>query len=245
MDVVVIKLGSSVLADGTGALRDLSVRVAEICALRAVGIQPVLVSSGAVACGVGALGLAGRPEALAGLQATAAVGQGVLIAHYRAWCQPHGMIPAQVLLTADDLARDIARANALATLRQLLAWGCLPVINENDTTATGELTFGDNDLLAAGVAALIGARLLVVLGDQPGIIAPDGTVMSQITGDPRRVAHAEIAGAGRGGIASKLQALAIARGAGICAVVASGHADGVIPALVRGDAVGTWCHPVG
>jgi len=239
VNIIVIKLGSALLADDRGTLRDLSVRVGEICALRGEGIHPVLVSSGAVACGTASLGI-DRPADLVDLQAVAAVGQGVLIARYREWCAPHGVIPAQVLLTAEDLERTASRGNARATLQQLLQWGVLPVINENDTTATAELTFGDNDLLAAGVADLLDVRLLILLGEQEGIIDPSGGVIPVVS-DPGSVAIAELPGSGRGGMASKLEALARSRAAGIDAVVASGIADGVIPAVVRGGAVGSWC----
>ena len=147
-DVIVIKIGSSTLVDEQGVLREdvLVARVAEIAALRDAGMHPVLVSSGAIACGLGVLGIASRPDALPDLQAASAVGQGALFARYITAFAAHGVVPAQVLLTSADLEHRTSYVNAQNTLERLVALGTVPEINENDTTATDEL---DDASLAA------------------------------------------------------------------------------------------------
>ena len=251
-DVIVIKIGSSTLVDDHGALREqvLQRRVGEIAGLRARGLHPVLVSSGAIACGLGTLGIAERPDALPDLQAASAVGQGVLFARYIAEFGSHGVVPGQVLLTSADLEHRASYLNARNTLERLIALGAVPVINENDTTATDELTFGDNDVLAAQVAILLRARLLMLLTDRDGLYAPgpDGPeLINEVPAGtaPDDIALADLAGSGRGrgGIASKLASAAMATGSGVACVIAGGEADGVIPAAVAGDAVGTRFAP--
>ena len=253
-EVIVIKLGSSTLVDEQGRLREevLARRVAEVAGLRSSGLHPVLVSSGAIACGLGTLGFAARPEALPDLQAASAVGQGALFSRYITEFGRHGVVPGQVLLTSADLEHRESYLNARNTLERLVALGAVPVINENDTTATDELTFGDNDVLAAQVAILLRARLLVLLTDRDGLYAPgeDGPV--RIEAVPEGTALEDIAladlpgsGRGRGGIASKLAAVAMATGSGTACVIASGENDGVIPAAAAGDAVGTRFAPSG
>ena len=247
-DVIVIKVGSSTLVDGTGTLREeiLARRVADIAALRSRGLHPVLVSSGAIACGLGTLGFAARPEALPDLQAASAVGQGELFARYIGEFGRHGVVPGQVLLTSADLEHRASYLNARNTLERLVALGAVPVINENDTTATDELTFGDNDVLAAQVAILLRARLLLLLTDRDGLYAPgpDGPariaeVAAGTAPDDVRLADLAGSGRGRGGIASKLASAAMATGCGVSCVIASGEDDGVIAAAVAGEPVGT------
>ncbi|MDH3227108.1 MAG: glutamate 5-kinase, partial [Thermoleophilia bacterium] len=152
--IVVAKLGSSTLVDPGGALRTdtLAERVADLVEVRRRGHRVVLVSSGAIACGLGQLGATDRPTALPDLQAASAVGQGVLFQHYVDAFRPHGVLPAQVLLTSGDLQSRRSYLNARNTLERLLELGTVPIVNENDTVATDELTFGDNDILAAQVA---------------------------------------------------------------------------------------------
>jgi glutamate 5-kinase len=195
----------------------LSRRVGEIAALRSRGLHPVLVSSGAIACGLGTLGVPSRPDALPDLQAASAVGQGVLFSRYITEFGSHGVVPGQVLLTSADLEHRASYLNARNTLERLLSLGAVPVINENDTTATDELTFGDNDVLAAQVAILLRARLLVLLTDRDGLYGP-GSSGPEIIGHvpagtaPDDIALADLPGSGRGrgGVASKL-ASAVAR----------------------------------
>ena len=253
-DVIVIKIGSSTLVDGDGALRAdvLSRRVAEIAALRAAGMHPVLVSSGAIACGIGTMGLPARPDALPDLQAASAVGQGVLFARYITEFGRHGVVPGQVLLTSADLEHRASYLNARNTLERLLELGAVPVINENDTTATDELTFGDNDVLAAQVAILLRARLLMLLTDRDGLYGPGPSGPVRIDEVPAGTAPDDIAlaslpgsGRGRGGAASKLASAAMATGSGVACIIASGEAEGVIPAAAAGQPVGTRFAPSG
>ncbi|MFP5452038.1 MAG: glutamate 5-kinase, partial [Thermoleophilia bacterium] len=171
MSIIVVKLGSSTLVAPDGQLRHdvLEARVRDLVRIRRQGQRPIVVSSGAVACGLGRLGFEARPTGLADLQAASAVGQGVLFQRYSELFAPHGVIPAQVLLTSADLATRTSYLNARTTLARLLDLGTVPIINENDTTATDELTFGDNDVLAAQVAILLGADRLLLLTERDGL----------------------------------------------------------------------------
>jgi glutamate 5-kinase len=252
MAVLVVKLGSSTLVDPGGALREdvLDARVRDLVRVRRQGHRPVLVTSGAIACGLGRLGLSERPSALPDLQAASAVGQGVLFQRYAEAFAPHDVVPAQVLLTSGDLAARASYLNARTTLRRLLDLGTVPVINENDTTATDELTFGDNDVLAAQVAILLGAAWLLLLTERDGLYA-QGPGGPELLGDvpagtgPHELALAEMGGsaAGRGGIASKVASASMATGGGVTCVIASGTAEGVIPAVASGHHVGTRFSP--
>ena len=251
MSAFVVKIGSSTLVDASGALRDeiIESRVRELVRIHRQGLRPVLVSSGAVACGMGRLGMAERPAGLPDLQALAAVGQGVLFQRYVEAFSPHGVLPAQVLLTSADLDRRSSYVNARNTLVRLLDLGCIPVINENDTTATDELTFGDNDVLAAQIAILIGASRLLLLTDRDGLYVDAGNG-PELIGDvpagtrPTDLNLASVAGgSGRGGISSKIAAAMMATSAGVGCVIASGVEEGVITAVSSGHHVGTRFNP--
>ena len=172
---IVVKVGSSTVADDHLRLRRrlLAGLVADIAELVHGGRRVVLVSSGAIACGQHVLGVTERPRQVPALQAASAVGQGRLFAHYERLFGDHELTAAQVLLTSEDFARRDSYVNARNTLRRLLAWGVVPVINENDTTATDEIRFGDNDVLAAQVAIMLRADLLVLLTDQDGLYTSD------------------------------------------------------------------------
>ena len=232
MAVIVVKIGSSSLVDSQGRLRDevLDARVGDLVRLHRQGHRPVLVTSGAIACGLGRLGITDRPSALPDLQAASAVGQGVLFQRYLESFAAHSTLPAQVLLTSADLERRVSYVNARNTLERLLDLGTVPVVNENDTTATDELTFGDNDVLAAQVAILLRATWLVLLTDRPGLYAKGRDGRPELLGDvpagvaPEDIALAEMdgSGAGRGGVASKLASATMATAAGVTCVVASG-----------------------
>src|SRR5438309_4875670 len=181
---VVIKLGSSIVAGDSGEpRRDVLEGVCRVVASRrAAGDEVVLVSSGAIAHGMKVMALGGRPRAIDELQAASAVGQGKL---YRVWdelLREQGATSAQVLLTFFDLSARLHYLSARQTLRKLLEWRVVPVINENDTTTTDEISFGDNDFLAAQVAILLGAELLVMLTDAGGVF----------TADPRTSAAAQL-----------------------------------------------------
>jgi glutamate 5-kinase len=260
-DRVVVKVGSSSLTTATGEIADdkITALAAALAARHAAG-QVVLVSSGAIASGLVPLGLTRRPSDLATQQAAASVGQGLLIARYTAAFSRHGIRTGQVLLSADDLMRRTHYRNAQRTLDRLLELGVLPVVNENDTVATEEIRFGDNDRLAALVAHVTRARALVLLSDVDGLY----------DGDPRRgAAHriSEVRGRadlegiqlgrglkagqgghtgqkgsnqavpGIGGMATKVEAAMIASAAGIPTVVADAASA---PAALAGDPVGTY-----
>lgn len=244
---VVVKIGSSSLTtpDGRLAPERLTALVDVLAARRAAGGQVVLVSSGAIAAGLGPLGLAARPRDLATQQAAASVGQGLLVAHYTAAFARHGLQVGQVLLTADDTVRRVHYRNAHRALTRLLDLGIVPVINENDAVATDEIRFGDNDRLAALVSHLVHADALVLLSD----------VDSLYTGPPSRdgsrriasVVHAEDlegidvasrgSAVGTGGMVTKLESVAIATQSGVPVVLTS--AAQAAQALA-GEDVGTW-----
>jgi len=247
---VVVKVGSSSLTTAAGEIADdrITALAAALAARHGAGTQVVLVSSGAIASGLVPLGLTRRPSDLATQQAAASVGQGLLIARYTAAFARHGIRTGQVLLSADDLMRRTHYRNAQRTLDRLLELGVLPVVNENDTVATDEIRFGDNDRLAALVAHVTHAKALVLLSDVDGVY----------DGDPRRGTAQRIAevrgqadlegirlgrglraghGSGIGGMATKVEAALIASAAGIPTVVADAASA---PAALAGDPVGTF-----
>jgi glutamate 5-kinase len=245
---VVVKVGSSSLTTTDGGIDPDRVRrlVAELAAVRARKTEVVLVSSGAIAAGLAPLALRRRPRALAVQQAAAAVGQGLLVHRYAEELAAHGLVAGQVLLTADDMTRRSHYRNAHQTLAKLLELGVLPIVNENDTVATAEIRFGDNDRLAALVAHLVHADLLLLLSDVDGLYdahprEPGSTMVSEVsladdlTG--LRVGGAAQAGVGTGGMRTKLDAARIATGAGIPVVLTSADRAG---AALAGEEVGTW-----
>ena len=244
---IVVKVGSSSLtaADGSLDLPALRHLVAVLAARRTAGQQVVLVSSGAIAAGISPLGLPGKPKDLATAQATASVGQGLLVARYTEAFARHGQTVGQVLLTAEDLIRRQNYANAQRALERLLALGVVPVVNENDTVATDEIRFGDNDRLAALVSHLVRADALVLLTDVDGLYdgppSRPGTRMIRTVTTGADLAGVEVTGRGSdigtGGMVTKLDAASIATGSGIPVVLTS--AANVEPALA-GEEVGTW-----
>jgi glutamate 5-kinase len=171
---VVVKIGSSLItAGGKGLDREAIAGWADqMAGLRAAGVDVVLVSSGSIAEGITRLGLKSRPKNISELQATAAVGQMGLVQAYEACFQAHGIHSAQILLTHADLSNRRRYLNARTTLRTLLGYGTVPVVNENDAISNDEIRFGENDTLGAMVANLIEADLLVILTDQPGCSTP-------------------------------------------------------------------------
>ncbi|MFC6019742.1 glutamate 5-kinase [Plantactinospora solaniradicis] len=210
----------------------------------------VLVSSGAIAAGLAPLGLPRRPRDLATQQAAASVGQGLLIGRYSAGLARHGRTVGQVLLTVDDVTRRAHYRNAYRTLRKLLDLGAVPIVNENDTVATDEIRFGDNDRLAALVAALVHADLLVLLSDVDALYTGDparpGTVRIEEVRDEQDLAHVAVgragrAGVGTGGMVTKVEAARIATGFGIPVVLTSAS---LAPDALAGAEVGTFFHRV-
>jgi len=230
--------------------------LAQVCAAvaerHAVGDELLIVTSGAIAAGVSALALAGRPESVEALQAASAVGQGRLHPIYDELLRRHGVTAAQVLLTFFDLSARTNYLNARQTIGKLLEWKVVPVINENDTTATDEISFGDNDFLAAQVAILVGAQRLVLLTNTEGLYS----------GDPRRVAGGQLirdvvdfatleqfeitqstSAHGSGGMRSKVTAADMATAAGIETTICSGARDGVLARVLAGEREGTRFAP--
>ncbi|MDQ1586475.1 MAG: glutamate 5-kinase [Actinomycetota bacterium] len=255
---VVVKVGSSSIttagAAGAPAGIDgprLRALVAALAGFRSGPRELVLVSSGAIAAGLAPMGLVRRPRDLATQQAAASVGQGLLVHRYTEEFAAHGLTVGQVLLTSDDVVRRSHYRNAQRTLNRLLALGVVPVVNENDTVATDEIRFGDNDRLAALVAHLVRADLLVLLSDVDGLYdgdprAPGSVLVPEVHGEADLVGvelgRAGATGVGTGGMTSKIEAARIATAAGIPTVVA--HADAAAGAL-GGERTGTVFHPVG
>jgi glutamate 5-kinase len=241
--VVVVKVGSSTIVDGGGRARtEVFDRLAGECAgLQAGGVPIVLVSSGAVALGVGELDGRARRRGVGDLQAASAVGQTLLQDHWRAAFAAHDVRTAQVLLTEDDVHRRVSYVNARRTLRRLIGWDVVAVVNENDSTATDEITFGDNDALAAQVAIMLQARTLVLLTDIDGVYDRDPALpgarrLSQV--EDGAVVEADASGRlsrwGTGGIGSKVAAARTAGAGGVEAVIASGLEPGAVAAAAGG-----------
>jgi len=222
---VVLKIGSSSLNHPQGGLDDQAIAevVAVIATLKQRGVECILVTSGAVAAGMGQLGLNVRPRDLAGKQAVSAVGQGVLIERYARNFERHGIVGAQVLLSRIDLAEASRYRNAHNTLEKLMRLQVVPIINENDTVAVDELCFGDNDSLSALVAGLVGADLLVILTDVDGLYTgnPKKDLSAQLIKEVTEISAVEsmASGAGSllgtGGMVTKLRAAKIAKRFGI------------------------------
>jgi glutamate 5-kinase len=247
---VVVKVGSSSLTHGGEGLDGEAVDalVQSLADRRDEGVEVLLVSSGAIATGLKPLALGRRPRDLATQQAAASVGQGLLVHRYTEAFAGRGITVGQVLLTAEDVVRRSHYRNAQRTLYRLLALGVLPVVNENDTVATDEIRFGDNDRLAALVAHLVHADALVLLSDVDGLYdgdprRPGASLVPQVTGE-QDLARVRVRGrtssVSSGGMATKLDAARIATGAGVPVVLA--HADAAAAAL-SGQGVGTYFAP--
>src|ERR671932_2680747 len=233
MATAVIKVGSSVVADDSGELRGepLDAICAQAAALHRAGSRVVIVTSGAIARGMRQMRLPIRPRVIDELQAASAIGQGKLYRVYDELLQEHGAPSAQVLLTFFDVSSRTHYLNARQTLRKLLEWRVVPVINENDTTATDEISFGDNDFLAAQVAILVGADLLVLLTDTDGLHTanPRRDPAARLVAEVRDFAelHGLDVGMstsplGSGGMRSKVVAADMATAAGVPAVIING-----------------------
>ena len=245
---LVVKLGTGVLTDSRKQPdpEQLAQLVGQLAALRRAGREIVLVTSGAVGAGMGALGLEKRPVELAELQACAAVGQPRLMTLYEKLFAAHDLRVAQVLLTHDDLEHHERHLNARHTLVTLLARGVVPVINENDAVSSTEIKFGDNDRLSALVAALLPADLLVILTTVDGVIENFGRanpktipLIEKIDSDLEKIARGTDSDTAVGGMASKIQAAKIAVRSGIPLVIASGKKKNVLTRIVAGEVEGT------
>ncbi|GAA2729154.1 glutamate 5-kinase [Cellulomonas aerilata] len=249
---VVVKVGSSSLTGADGRLDPAALgSLVDVLAARvADGGQVVLVSSGAIAAALGPLGLSARPRDLATAQAAASVGQGLLVARYTEAFGAHGLRVGQVLLTAEDTIRRGHYRNAQRALTRLLSLGVVPVINENDTVATDEIRFGDNDRLAALVAHLVHADAMVLLTDVDALYdgppsRPGARRISVVDG-PADLAGIEVtsrgSAVGTGGMVTKLDSVAIATASGIPVVLTSAAQAA---AALAGEEVGTWFSATG
>ncbi|MCH7882275.1 MAG: glutamate 5-kinase [Proteobacteria bacterium] len=248
---VVIKIGSALITDGGKGLDRAMIAdwAEQMSQLREQGIDVVLVSSGSIAEGISRLGLKTRPTSISELQATAAVGQMGLVQAYETCFQQHGLHSAQILLTHADLSNRKRYLNARSTLRTLLRYGVVPVVNENDSVSNEEIRFGDNDTLSALVANLIEADLLIILTDQQGLYDsnptqnPEAKLIEQADANDSQLL--EFAGPssghlGRGGMQTKVSAAQLAARSGTHTVIASGKVEHIITRLVRGEPIGSF-----
>lgn len=251
---IVVKVGTRVLTDAEGRLLP-SVFTAiadEVACQLDAGRQVILVSSGAIASGRMLLDLEGHAASIPAKQALAAVGQSHLVGMYQHALDAHGKRAAQVLLTRDDLSHRRRYLNARNALFEILRFGVLPIVNENDTVMVEEIKFGDNDALSALVARLVEADLLILLTHAPGLCAWDeerarpGALIpfvAEVTTDIRRLAHGPEDAVGTGGMTTKLEAARIATQAGHPAVIADGRTPDVIRRLLDGEPLGTFFAP--
>ena len=251
---IIVKIGSALLTGGgrgldKPAIADWVTQIAELCRQDR---EVVLVSSGSVAEGMARLGWKTRPQSLHQLQAAASVGQMGLVQTYESLFRSHGLHTAQVLLTHDDLSRRDRYLNSRSTLLTLLKLGAVPVINENDTVATEEIRFGDNDTLGALVANSLEADLLVILTDQTGLYERDPGIdpcaklvhqasindpaLSEMVGESR-------SGLGRGGMVTKLRAARLAARSGTATVIVGGREKQVLSRVIAGECLGTFLIP--
>ena len=245
-----VKLGSSVVADGDGEPRvDVLARVCDVLAsVHREGAEVIVVTSGAIAKGMRVMGLPQRPTSIGELQAASAVGQGKLYRIYDELLRERDVTSAQVLLTFFDMSARTHYLNARKTLTTLLQWRVLPVINENDTTATDEISFGDNDFLAAQVAVLVAAEELILLSDIDGLFTadprlhPDARMVREVS-DFQALEEMEIGHTtsplGSGGMRSKVVAADMATAAGISTVICNGLRAEALEAVFKGEPEGT------
>ncbi len=250
---IVVKVGSSTVTDSTGKLdhHNIEMLVEQVAAECALGVECVLVSSGAIAAGVERLGFKERPADIARMQAAAAVGQGLLIHEYNALFRRHNIHVAQVLLTQFDMAHRELYLNARRALSELLLMGAVPIVNENDTTAVEEIKFGDNDTIAALVAVLVEAEILVILSDTDGFFTGDPrlgetkqlTRIENITPEVEAMATGNGTEFGSGGMVTKIHAAKIAGAAKIGVYIADGRDNNVLRKILDGGQIGTYFAP--
>ncbi len=247
---IVVKVGTSILTAKSGRFsRDEVERIsAEVLEILKEGCEVVLVSSGAIGCGMDVLGLKSRPKELPLLQACAAIGQGKLMKFYEDFFSKRKFHTAQILLTRDGIQDRERYLNARNTFNALLRMRVLPVVNENDTVATEEIRFGDNDNLSAFVSALVEADLLVILSDVDGFYLKGKTrldqvkSLSQIDKDLRAHLYSNERAETTGGMEAKLEAARLAMQSGVPMVIANGREKGILKKILAGEPVGTWFH---
>jgi len=253
---IVVKVGTTTLTTDSGTLSSegMAAIVSQIAELAQQGKEVVLVTSGAIGAGVAKLGLAERPRELAGLQAAAAVGQGLLMQMYEELFGRHGLVVAQILLTREDLRDRRRHLNSRNTILRLFEYGVIPIVNENDTVAVDEIRFGDNDTLSALVASLIDADVLIILSDVDGVYTgdprtdPDAQrldVITELTPELFAAARGPGSRRGTGGMVTKLKAAQIATASGTAMVVADGSRERVILDVLNDEPVGTLFLPRG
>ncbi len=252
---VIVKLGTGVLTSGVGQLNEPRIAAisAQIAALRAQGTEVIVVSSGAIGLGLGALNLTRRPKETAKKQACAAIGQSLLMQVWQRGLAPHGLVPAQVLLTHEDIRSRDRYLSVKACLEQIIAYGAIPVINENDTVSSAEIQeirFGDNDTLSALVASLTQAQYLFILSTAPGLIDMKGTgkivpVVEKITPEIEAMAGGTTSATAVGGMITKISAAKLATRAGCGVFIASGAESDIVSRLLGGNGPGTFFVPSG
>ena len=248
---VVVKVGSSTLTHSNGLLnfKRIESLVKQLADIHNSGLEVVLVTSGAIAAGVGRLGLKSKPKAMPKKQAAAAVGQVALMHMYDKFFAEYGQIAAQILITKEDMADKTRLANAKNTFGALLEQNVIPIVNENDAIATEEIKFGDNDTLSAEVCRLICADLLILLSDINGLYDcnpsthPEAKLISFVPRISEEIfASAEGAGSsvGTGGMITKLKAAQIATESGAAMVIVNGAIQGILNDVLEGKDVGTF-----
>ena len=248
--LLVVKVGTSVLSDEGGRIssRAVGALCRQLAKVREDGRKAVLVTSGAIAAGVEKLGLKKRPSRLPELQAAAAAGQGHLMGLYSHHLADHGLNSAQLLLTREDFSERHRYLNARNTILSLLRMGAVPIINENDTVSTEEITFGENDTLSALVGGLVEAQLLILLTDVEGLVRKDAgqaqevvKTISKITPETYKcVWEKKKSSLTVGGMESKLKAAEIATEAGQSVIIANGNEPDIVPRLLKGEELGTF-----
>ena len=252
---MVIKVGTATITEPSGRLSRERIRrlAGDVTEARERGIDVALVSSGAIAAGLERMGMDERPEDVQTLQAVAAVGQGILVRKYSDLFAAEGITAGQVLITQHDITHRQQYLNARRTLEKLFEMGVVPVVNENDTVATEEITFGDNDMLAALVASLVGADLLVLLTDTEGLLTSDPRdredaklirrvekvteEIEGVCGEPGKM--------GLGGMSSKVQAAKSAASTGVNVIIADGRSRGTVTDILDGKEPGTFFSATG
>ncbi len=249
---IVVKLGTGVLTTGIGQLNTerIAALATGIAGLRAAGVEVIVVSSGAVGLGMGRLGLKKKPADVSRKQACAAIGQSLLMQTWQRAFDPHSTTVAQVLLTHEDLRSRARHLGVRDCLEELIRYGVVPVINENDTVSAAEIKFGDNDTLSALVAGLIDADQLVILSTAPGLIDMKGSgkilpVVEKITPEIEAMAGGTTDVTATGGMISKISAAKVALRAGCGVFIASGAEPDILARLFAGDNPGTYFVPAG
>ena len=249
--LIVVKIGSSSLTTNSGALSEQKMRdhIKALAYLKQQGHDVILISSGAVAAGFGSLGYVNRPKNVAGKQAAAAVGQGLLMQNYILLFKEYNIVPAQILLTREDFYTRERFHNLYAAMTELLQKGVLPIINENDSVSIEELTFGDNDMLSALVSGFLHANALIILTDVNGLY--DGNpkeskeakkyhFIPEISNDLLGIAGNSGSSVGTGGMKSKLLAAKKALSLGVSVFVGTGHGKEKLADILEGKGDGTY-----